>query len=271
MTLSNQTWTRAHDLALIYIALAYGADQELSDDELATITDALQEWRANFPVDEVQDVVMEALTVYLDADADEEVVLAIDSLKDQLSQADRRRAIEDVVRIAEADGVLLSTERNLINRVAEAWEIKSIAEQLLEASQAAVETGPDWSYLHDIGLTYLIMAHTSDEKITEPEIAAMIERLNAWQSNLTEPEIRTILRSALTYYSRGLGQEEVEKSVRAIREKLSVVHRLVLLDDLLFIGQSDGAISNREKELLEYFSLAWDVSIRVNGEAPKSK
>ena len=37
MIKSNETWTRAHDLALVYVALAYGTDNTLSDEEVETI------------------------------------------------------------------------------------------------------------------------------------------------------------------------------------------------------------------------------------------
>ena len=96
----EQTWTRAHDLSLIFIALAYGTDQELHEDELATITDVLQHWRENFPADEVQDVVMEAVAIFMGDHADQEVHRSMESLKKQLSLSSRQRALEDVVRIA---------------------------------------------------------------------------------------------------------------------------------------------------------------------------
>ena len=35
------SWSRAHDLALVYLALAYGTDSQLSTDEMDTIVGAL--------------------------------------------------------------------------------------------------------------------------------------------------------------------------------------------------------------------------------------
>ena len=43
---STEDWTTPHDLALIYIALAYGTDHDLQEEEMATLTDALREWTA---------------------------------------------------------------------------------------------------------------------------------------------------------------------------------------------------------------------------------
>ncbi len=138
----KQTWTRAHDLAFIFIALAYGTDQDLHEDELATITDVLQHWRDNFPADEVQDVVMEAVAIFKGDEVDVEVHRSMNALKQQLSLADRHRALEDVVRIAEADGVLLHSERELIYQLAEAWEIRAAGERLIEKTSATVADKP---------------------------------------------------------------------------------------------------------------------------------
>ena len=111
MSSTRDSWTSAHDLALLYIALAYGTDYELSDRELDTIKQTLQRWRSDFPPDEVKEVVMEAFTVYLEEGAAEEVARCMERLNETLDEDERRRALEGVVGIAEADGVMLTSER----------------------------------------------------------------------------------------------------------------------------------------------------------------
>ena len=262
----KQTWTRAHDLALIFIALAYGTDQELHEDELATITDVLQQWRDNFPADEVQDVVMEAVAIFTGDEADMEVLNSMNALKQQLSLADRHRALKDLVRIAEADGVLLHSERELIYQLAEVWEIRAVGERLVEKTSATVADKPEWSLLHDVGLMYIVLAHSSDNKISEVEISVMVTRLMDWQLDQDEEAIRRVLREALAFYSDGPDQEALQESVQTIREMMSAVQRLVLLDDLVFIAQADGDLGDIEKEMIDNLSLSWGVSIRVDGE-----
>ena len=263
----KQTWTRAHDLALLFIALAYGTDQELHEDELATITDVLQQWRENFPADEVQDVVMEAVAIFMGDDADVEVTNSMAALKQQLPHDDRLRALEDAVRIAEADGVLLHSELDLIYRMAESWEIRAAGERLIEKTTATVaEDESQWSLLHDVGLMYIVLAHGSDNTISEVEIAAMVMRLKDWQPNLDEEAIRRVLREALAFYSDDPSQEALQQSVQTIREMMSAVHRLVLVDDLVFIAQADGEMNDIEKEMIDNLSQSWGVSIRVDGE-----
>jgi uncharacterized tellurite resistance protein B-like protein len=262
----NEFWTREHELALVFLALAYGTDDELTEDELATMTDVLEGWRDDFPADVVQDVVMEALAIYLEDDEGSEVLESIDLLKQQLNPAERRRALEDIVRIAEADGVLLSTEQNLITRLAMAWEIRGTGERLIDQTTVTVEEEPAWSMLHDIGLMYVIVAHSTDNEISDAEITAMIARLSDWQPELEESEIRKVLREALGFYSRDPGQKALRHSVHIIRERLPVVHRLVLLDDLAFIAQADGEISRNAEEMLGSLSHSWGIGVRVNGQ-----
>jgi len=262
----KQTWTRAHDLALIFIALAYGTDQDLHEDELATITDVLQHWRDHFPADEVQDVVMEAVTIYLGDDADLEVHRSTNALKQQLSPSDLQRALEDAVRIAEADGVLLHSEMEVIHKLAEAWEIRAIGERLIEKTSVVVGEKLEWSLMHDVGLMYIVLAHSSDNVISEKEISAMVTRLKDWKPELDEDAIRRVLREALAFYSDGPDQEALQQSVLRIRERMPVVHRLVLLDDLLFIAEADGEVIDNEKEIIDNLSQSWGVSVRVDGE-----
>ncbi len=260
------TWTRAHDLALIFIALAYGTDQNLHEDELATITDVLQHWREDFPADEVQDVVMEAVAIFTGDNSDVEVQRSMESLKKQFSLTNRQRALEDVVRIAEADGVLLSSERDLIQKLAEAWEIRAASDRLLEESTATVSDDPTWTLMHDIALLYIVLAHGSDNTINDVEIGAMVERMGDWHPDLGEDQIRKVLRSAMTFYSEGPDQKALKQSVKTIRERMPVMHRLVLLDDLVYIAQADGNVNENEKDIIDNLSQSWGVSIRVNGE-----
>ena len=124
MTQGNDTWTRAHDLALIFTALGYGSDKNLADSEIDSIKKALSEWRPQDSADEIQEIVMEAIAVILEGDADDEVARSIRSLKEALTIDQRRKALEDAMHIAEADGVLLDTERTLITVLAEIWEIE---------------------------------------------------------------------------------------------------------------------------------------------------
>lgn len=265
MNQTKNTWTQAHDLALVFIALAYGTDEDLSPEELATITDVLQDWRDDFPVDEVQDVVMEAVAVYTGDSSDEEVQQSIEALRDQLSVDERRRALEHLSMVAEADGVLLRAEQSLLTRLADAWEIKSGTTTKLDALQSGEADPQTWSLLDRIALMYIVLAHSTDSHLEEAEIEAMVRRLNDWEPELSEEDVRTVLRKALAYYSEQPEEAELRASIDTLRKRLPAMYRLVLLDDLASIARADGELNAQEREMIANLSSAWGVDIRLNG------
>lgn len=260
----NDTWTRTHELALIFIALAYGSDQELSDVELRTITKTLQGWRADLTQHDTYEIVLEAMAVYMEDDGVIEVTRTMHSLKEALSVDERRRALEEVVRLAEADGIVMTSEQKLISMIAEVWEVKDMVQNLLQQTQAVLEGGIEWSLAHDIGLLYVVVAHGSDNKLSTVELKAMVERLAEWLPNVEEPVVRDVLREALKYYSSGLGEEEITRSVEAVLG-LEVPQRLAVLNDIVFIAEVDGQLSENEESMISTLSNAWDVGVRLNG------
>jgi uncharacterized tellurite resistance protein B-like protein len=266
----RDTWTRAHDLALVYVALAYGTDSELSDTELATITDALSDWRDEFSVDEVQELMMEALTVYVEAESEEEVRDSVRALKNGLNRSEKQQALKDIVRIAEADGVMLNSERSLIAALSQEWGLKTDAEGLLNDSPVDHEVSEDWSLLHDVGLVYLVVAHSTDNELSGNEIKALLSRLADWREGMTEEDARSIVRTALERYAEGPDTELLQRVVLSIRQNLPVIQRLAVLDDLVYIAEADGQINDNEANMIGTLANAWGLGIRLNGRADQT-
>jgi len=269
--MSDDMWTRAHDLALVYIALAYGTDYELTDDELTRLTGTLQGWPELSALEKAQEVVMEAMSVYLSDGTAGEVAHAIESLRESLTEEERERALADIVHIAEADGIMLTSERGLIALLASAWGLRTAGERLLDASTVRVEDRRPWTLVHDIGLMYLVLAHSTDAELHETEVAAMVERLGDWRPDLDEDQLRVILREALEVYAQQPDETLFGKSVGSIRSGLSIVQRLVLLDDLVYIAEVDGVLNGREKEMIVTLAGAWHVGVRLNGRVASVK
>lgn len=259
----DESWTHVHDIALVFLALAYSADAHLSDEEVDTISAALGRWKPEASDHDIHEIVMEAASVFFESDAEKEVVLSVRTLGEALSLDQRRQVLEDVMRIAEADGVLLNAEQNLLSVLAGAWDIKATKDRLIEESTARMENDPDWSVMHDIALMYIIMGHSTDGDLTEEEIRAMIDRLGEWEPDLSEEQLRSILRTALQYYGQGPDKHDIHDSVTAIKESLSRSQRLIILDDLITIARADGEISDQEKDVLENLSNAWKIDIRI--------
>lgn len=262
----EDAWTATHDLALIYLALAYGTDHELSDEEVDTITEALRGWDRHLDVSAAKEIVMEAMTVYLREDAGEEVTHSIGMLADAFSEEERRQAIEDVVRIAEADGILLSSEQSLIAALADAWRVKAVEERLIEQTTAEVEDVPAWSLLHDLGLVYVVLAHSTDGELSEPEVEVILDRLQEWQPEFDEEEVRGLLRETLQFYADEPEEEALRDSVEAIKEALPAIQRLVVLDDLYHIARADGVVNRHEREMIKSLAEAWTVPVHMNSQ-----
>jgi uncharacterized tellurite resistance protein B-like protein len=263
---STNGWTQTHDLALLYVALAYGTDHDLSDDEVKAITGALEDWVTTPDTDRVQEIVMEAATAFLEGDASSELDRAIDALGGSLGQDERRRALTDVIRIAEADGVLLEREQGLISRLADAWSLRRLERELIDDSDAARQPhGEDWGIIHELAFLFLVVAHVANNELTESEISVILERLQEWQPDLDPDQAREIVRSSLQVYVEGEQETLIRDSMTTLKNVLPDVQRLAVLDDLHCVARADGELSDRERELITSLARAWDVNVRLNG------
>ncbi len=263
MIKSNETWTRTHDLALVYVALAYGTDNKLSDEEVETIIGTLQKWEEKLTRENVQEIVLEAIAIYMQENASIEVTRTIRTLNQSLSEDERREALADVVHIAEADGVLLSSESSLISSLAEIWGVKADAQALLEKTSATVADDPSWSLLHDMSLVCIVLAHSTDNDLANSEIEAILERLHRWQPDLTDDALRHVVSEALNYYSSQPDQESLAASVKAIKNTLPPIQRIAFLDDLTHIAHADGVVNENEKNMIISLSSAWGVEVKI--------
>ena len=259
MVKSNETWTRTHDLALVYIALVFGGDTNITDTILETVIQSLTKWDENLTEDALKEVVLEALTIYMTDDAHVEFTRTIRSLNKQLSQEERKKALEDVVDIAEADGVLQSSERSLITLLAENWGLKDTGNKMLEQSSATIDEHPKWSLLHDMSLICVVLAHSTDNDLSATELEKILERLHSWQPDLSADELRSVLGEAIQAYSSQPGQEVLGACLSAIKEALPIIQRVAFIDDLVAIAQVDNGIIDTERDMIRNVSAALGV------------
>lgn len=264
---SAEGWTPAHDLALVYLALAYGTDHDLSDEELDTLTTVLEE---GMPVSQsapVQEVVMEAATAFLEGDAREEVHRAIRELRSSLTPTERRETLRHLVRIAEADGVLLEREQGLIHTLADAWSLKQLSEELVSDTSAVVQRrGEDWGLIHEIAFLYVLVAHSAENELSSEQLDVMLERLQEWQPERSTEQVRDVLRRALQVYADQPEEALIRDSVEALKEALPCVQQLTVLDDLYTIVRAGGHLTRNERQLILSLARAWDVNVRLNGQ-----
>ena len=264
----DDTWTHAHDLTLVFLALCYGSKQQLKDSEIDAIASSLARWKPAATRTEINEIVLESVAVFLESDPEREVVQSVHALRDALSLEKRREALEDIMRIAEADGVLLNSEQNLLSIVADIWDIRATKERLMHESLASTEEHPDWSLLHDIALIYIMMAHGADEELSSEEITAIKQRLAGWAPDVSDEEVTSVARESLQFYASDPTREELQSSVTSVAKHMSRAQRLVVLNDLMVIAESDGEMTGPEHEMIESLSAAWKVDIRVARPRP---
>lgn len=262
----SDDWTTTHDLAMVYIAVAYGTDHELSDEELRVLTDALQGWADRENTD-VQEVITEAASLFVEADAEEEVRRAMRELQSALSSQERRETVRHLIRIAEADGVLLEREQGFIHTLAEAWSLKELSQELLEDTSAVVQRrGEDWSLIHELAFLYILVGHSAEDNLAPDTIDVVVDRLQEWRPDSSEEQIREIVRRALQVYADEPGMDLISDSVETLKQALPTTHRLTVLDDLHAVAQVEGVVTLNERELIHSLAQAWDLNVRMNGQ-----
>jgi len=116
-------WTALHHLALIYVSLAHETDDDLSTREVQAITDKLREWVPDASEEEVLNVVTEVLSVYVQGQDKRLFSESVEALKTAVPEHQRAALLADLRFIADADGVTLDTEQEMIKRLSNTWQI----------------------------------------------------------------------------------------------------------------------------------------------------
>jgi uncharacterized tellurite resistance protein B-like protein len=264
--MDTSDWTTTHDLAVVYIALAYGTDHDLSDEELRILTEALQAWEdRDDPA--IQDIIVEAAALFVEADAEAEVQRAMKELRAVLSPRERRDTVRYLIRIAEADGVLLEREQGFIHILADAWSLKQLSEELLADTSAVVQRrSENWGLIHELAFLYILVGHSAGDGLSSATIDVIQKRLQEWEPSLSEEEIREVVRRALQVYADEPDEALIHDSVEALKEALPSTQRLTVLDDLHTVARADGTLTRNERDLITSLAQAWDLNIRVNGQ-----
>jgi uncharacterized tellurite resistance protein B-like protein len=109
-------------LAYIYLVLAHGTDHELSPRETQVIGRKLDEWKAGGEPD-TPEIMQAALSRYSRSANEVALNESVEIVHSGLSREKRARALRDLIEIANADGVFLDNEEDLINSLAAAWQV----------------------------------------------------------------------------------------------------------------------------------------------------
>lgn len=246
------------EIAFLYVAAAIEPDGNLSDRELARIQDVLIA-RGIGDREVLHDEVVAALGAFpRESDTRSMMINRIASnLREVLSEEQREGVLHDLTLIARADGVVLEQERAFIDALAGAWGVDAPPMgQLMDSQRAISDT---WDPYHDLALIYLVLAHGTDNELSQSEVNIMLKKLREWQPNLTEERTREILRAAMERYAMGPDDQSIYDAIRSVRRSMPTEKRKAALQDLVQIANADGVFLDNEEDLINNLVAEWDV------------
>jgi uncharacterized tellurite resistance protein B-like protein len=123
MSEGQVTLALLHDMALLYLGLAHGADGDLHPEETHEIAAKLRRWQPDKDPALIDHVIREASLTYLNGTNVARVEEAVDTLKDSLPETLRQAVLRDLADIARADGAVVSGESDFIRSLAQAWRL----------------------------------------------------------------------------------------------------------------------------------------------------
>ena len=117
------SWGALHHLAFIYLVLAHAPDSDFSAEERRLILTKLHQWEPGLDEDAVQDVLDRAIQRYAQGPDAAMLTDSVGAVKRRLPAAQRQAALNDLVQIANANGVFLDREEDLLNDLKTAWDL----------------------------------------------------------------------------------------------------------------------------------------------------
>src|SRR5690606_35981835 len=121
MTTTNSDypdWTVTHDLALIYLALTHGAEEELDSSEVDAMARKLSEWGQDVEIDRRKTIMREVMLVYMGSTGEQLVETAHASERETTPEPSRIAILNDAADVAAADGTVVMGEVDFSQQLA---------------------------------------------------------------------------------------------------------------------------------------------------------
>ena len=250
------------DLALIYIALAHGADEHFDDTEMDIIARRLQDVQAGVSQGTVLRAVKDALDDYMQEDTPQRIAQAVERIRTSVPQSLRRRIVRDLTEIGKADDKFLYTEAAFIGELVEAWKV-NLTDLVAESAATWNVLGTDtqaeaaWTPIHDLVLIYITLAHRTDQSLSRDEVEAIAKKIGEWLPNASDEIIEHILHEAMRVYQER-GARTFDDALTAVKVSVPAYQRVAILDDLRYIADADGVLLVEERVMIEKIAQAWD-------------
>ena len=231
-------------LATLALALAYGTDRVLTDDEADTVVARLH---ARAP--DVDRLVVERLvgraarTFGHDAAA----ARAADALR-TLPACLRREALGDLRAVAAADGYVQGAEAAFLDRLARRWALPPPGVEV---------PAPAAPVLADLAALAVALGIGADGDLASAEAAALRQALHDWQKALGGGDADAALGLALRRGGTGRDRRLFDEAAEHAAAVLDPPLRARVLADLTALARADGRLLAREADLLDALADAW--------------
>lgn len=247
-------WTRAHDLALMFLSGIHGGKRRLSDHDVERVVEAVRSWNEHsVPAEEI---VLEALLVYSDEGSVPEVLERLAALPGQLSGDEQDEVIQSLLWAADVGARLTAADFDLVGALAGLLCPKVRPVALHE--EGRLHSGA-WSTFHDMTLLYL-MAVKSRRHVPSPkELASLKHVLRAWlhYPELISPE--RILHEVLEARAQETGGRLLPWSVERLAASLGGFQRMALLADVWELACVEEASTAEVRLLIASVADAWTI------------
>lgn len=246
-------------LALIYLALAHGTDQDLNDAELNVMARRLQDLQAGISEGTVLGAIKDALADYTRPDNADRIKAAIHFVAEWVPPSMQRRVLDDLSELARADGKVLYAEAQFLGRLEKAWHLtatNTTGTWSIFRSSSADET---WTPVHDLALVYITLAHQTDQQLSDQELRMIKRRMSEWVPDADVTTLDTMLRTALDAYGRQTGGHTFANAVSTLRAVVPTHQQEAVLKDLRYIANADGVMLVEERVMIEALAEAWSM------------
>jgi uncharacterized tellurite resistance protein B-like protein len=229
-----------YHFAYLSVTLAHGADGDLSPLEVDALIDRLHRHYIGWSMDAARAVAYQALSDYRDAtDRWAGAQQACHYLAAHLDADERDQALEDLLRVAQADGIVKSGELEFVNQVAVYWHA------------VGTPVPAQWTSSHDLAYLYLSLALGADGDLGPRERDFIDRRLGEGGDE--------VLEEARVFYADHHDQQTRDIILRRLRDRWPSADRAHMLRDLVSLANADGRFMDEEEDLINSLLYAWDI------------
>lgn len=257
MTLDSER-DRLSLLAYLYAAMARCSSDYVTDEALDKLAGMLQARCSNAGRAQAESALMTAINEGLsEVDELSRTKAIAEELDAILSPEEKVNVMDDFKEIAQLDGIMDRNEQGMLQALATTWGIE-------RDPRVPKSEQESWGVLHDLAYIFLVLAHGTDDDLSDTELEVIFNKLREWEPGVPPDEVEAVLEDVMRVYSGGRDARRLESAVRSVRNRLPREQRMAALNDLVKIANADGVFLDNEEDLINHLLSQWEVDPYAN-------